>query len=314
MDDRPTPPGSAELAHASTDEGATEMGAMSLHDDEAARRVPLRALGQSGIRLPALGVGTNRWGTGGRGADQLMPVFGAALDAGANLFDTAEVYRSERPLGECMRRDPRPVHVVTKFAPYPTRLSARSFHKALDGSLSRLASHGVDLYLIHFPYSLLGVSRLMDGLAEIAKAGHVGAVGVSNFSASQMYAAAARLERHGVALAANEVRFSIFHRRPEQNGILEACRTLDAALIAYRPLSGGRDRPEGSALDVALAGIARARETSVAQVALNWLLSKDERVVAIPGATRAEHVRDNVGAIGWTLRDDELAALERAIQ
>jgi aryl-alcohol dehydrogenase-like predicted oxidoreductase len=273
--------------------------------------MPLRALGQSGVLVPALGVGTNRWGIGGRGADQLMPVFGAAIDAGANLFDTAEVYRSEKPLGECIRRDPRPVHVVTKFAPYPTRLSAKSFHKALDGSLARLGTETIDLYLVHFPFSPLGVSRLMDRFADIARAGKVRAIGVSNFSASQMYAAAKRLEHHGIALAANEVQYSIFHRNPERNGVLEACRKLNVALIAYRPLSGGRDRQDGSALDRTLAQIARARQKSVAQVGLNWLLARDERIVAIPGATRAEHLRENVGAVGWTLSDDERATLEQ---
>ena len=272
--------------------------------------MPLRPLGRSGVDVPALGVGTNRWGRG-RGADQLAPVFSAALDAGANLFDTAEVYLgSEKTIGACLRRDPRPALVVTKFAPYPTRLSARSFHKALEGSLARLGMDAVDLYLIHFPFSVMGIPSLMDRLAEAVQAGKARAVGVSNFSARQMRVAAERLDRHGIALAANEVQFSVFHRDPERNGVLAACRELDVALIAYRPLAGGRNRPDGSALDRTLAGIARARQRSVAQVALNWLLCKDERIIAIPGATRTEHLRENVGAADWTLSDDELSALE----
>jgi aryl-alcohol dehydrogenase-like predicted oxidoreductase len=272
--------------------------------------MPLRPLGRSGVDVPALGVGTNRWGRG-RGADQLAPVFSAALDAGASLFDTAEVYLgSEKTIGACLRRDPRPARVVTKFAPYPNRLSARSFHRALEGSLARLGRDSVDLYLVHFPFSLVGIPSLMDRLAEAVQAGKARAVGVSNFSARQMRVAAERLDRNGVPLAANEVQFSVFHRDPERNGVLAACRELDVALIAYRPLAGGRNRPDGSALDRTLAGIARARERSVAQVALNWLLCKDERIVAIPGATRTEHLRENVGAAGWTLSDDELSALE----
>jgi len=274
------------------------------------RAMPLRPLGRSGVRVPALGVGTNRWGRG-RGADQLAPVFSAALDAGANLFDTAEVYLgSEKTIGACLRRDPRPALLVTKFAPYPTRLSARSFHKALEGSLARLGLDSVDLYLIHFPFSMVGIPTLMDRLAEVVQAGKARAVGVSNFSARQMHVAAERLDRHGVPLAANEVQYSVFHRDPERNGVLAACRELDVALIAYRPLARGRDRPDGSALDRTLAGIARARQRSVAQIAISWLLSKDERIVAIPGATRVEHLRENVGAVGWTLSDDELATLE----
>jgi aryl-alcohol dehydrogenase-like predicted oxidoreductase len=272
--------------------------------------VPLRSLGRSGVDVPALGVGTNRWGRG-RGADQLAPVFSAALDAGANLFDTAEIYLgSEIAMGACLRRDPRPALVVTKFAPYPTRLSARSFHKALGGSLARLGRDSVDLYLIHFPFSVVGIPALMDRLAEAVQAGKARAVGVSNFSARQMRVAAERLDRHGVPLAANEVQFSVYHRDPERNGVLAACRELDVALIAYRPLAGGRKRPQGSALDRTLAGVARARERTVAQVALNWLLCTDERIVAIPGTTSVEHLRENVRAADWTLSDDELSALE----
>lgn len=275
--------------------------------------IPLRALGASGIHIPALGVGTNRWGFRKEGADRLTPVYSAALDAGANLFDTAEVYLgSEKAIGDCIRHDPRPVYLVSKFAPYPTRLSFKSFHKALEGTLTRLGIPTIDLYLIHFPFSPMGIASLMDVLAEVARAGIVRAVGVSNFSTKQMYFAANQLERHGIPLAANEVHFSIFHRDPERNGILEACRKLDVTLIAYRPLAGGRNRQNGTTLDRALAGIAIARQKTAAQVALNWLLHKDEHIVAIPGTTNVVHLRENIGAIGWVLNDDELTSLEQS--
>ena len=146
--------------------------------------IPLRALGTSGIRVPALGVGTNRWGIPGKSADVLIPVFSAALDMGVNLFDTAEVYQfgdSERAIGECIRRDPRPTLVVSKFAPYPTRYSSKSWFKALEGSLTRLGTHTIDLYLIHFPFNFLGIASLMDMLAEVARSEKVRAVGISNF-------------------------------------------------------------------------------------------------------------------------------------
>jgi aryl-alcohol dehydrogenase-like predicted oxidoreductase len=277
--------------------------------------IPLRALGRSGVRVPALGVGTNQWGARGKGAEALSPVFEAALDAGANLFDTAEIYqlgRSEKALGECMRKDGRPVFIVDKFAPYPTRFSAKSLLKALDASLARLGTQAVDLYLIHFPFTFLRITSLMDALAEAVRNGKVRAVGVSNFSAKQMYTAAERLERHGVPLAANEVHYSLLHRNPERNGVLEACRKLDVALIAYRPLAGGRIREGARATDEAVARVAHARHKSVAQVALNWLLQQDERIIAIPGATGVAHLRENVEAALFTLSDEDLAALARA--
>ena len=274
--------------------------------------IPLRALGQSGIRVPALGVGTNRWGLPGKGVDLLIPVFNAAIDAGSNLFDTAEVYSSERIIGECMRRDSRQALVISKFAPYPTRYSSRSWFKALERSLTRLGTNTIDLYLLHFPFSFLSIATLMDLLTELARSGKVRAVGVSNFSAKQMYVAADRLDRHGIPLAANEVHFSLFHRGPERNGILEACRKLDVALVAYRPLAGGRNHKDSSTLNKTLTGIAHARQKTVAQVSLNWLLSKDEHIVAIPGTTSVAHLHENVGAVGWTLNDNEFDALEQS--
>lgn len=275
--------------------------------------IQLRALGASGVSVPALGVGTNRWGTSAKGPDGITPVFSAALDAGCNLFDTAEAYLgSEKVIGECMRRDPRPAFIVSKFAPLPSRwFSNKSLEKALEASLARLGRPAIDLYLIHSPLFLRGIAFLMDMLAGAARRGLVRAVGVSNFSARQMYAAANQLERHGIPLAANEVHYSLFHRDPERNGVLEACRKLDVALIAYFPLAGGRIRHGNPALDGALVDIVRARQKTAAQVVLNWLLCKDEHVIAIPGTTNAAHLRENAGAAGWMLSNEELAALEQ---
>jgi Aldo/keto reductase family len=181
--------------------------------------MPLRPLGRSGVHVPALGVGTNRWGRG-RGADQLAPVFSAALDTGANLFDTAEIYLgSEQTIGACLRRDPRPALVVTKFAPYPTRLSARSFHKALEGSLARLGVDAVDLYLTHFPFLRGGnpVRRVRDVRADDEPRQH---------------------PRGAVARMAERVgrRAGLLHRR-----WLPAPRLPDRR-IAVAALAGGRHR------------------------------------------------------------------------
>jgi diketogulonate reductase-like aldo/keto reductase len=93
--------------------------------------------------------------------------------------------------------------------------------------------------------------------------------------------------------------------------VLEACRELDVALIAYCPLARGQIPQGGTSLNQTLAAVAHARRKTVSQVALNWLLNKDERVIAIPGATSVAHVRENVGAVGWTLTNEEFAALER---
>ena len=303
-----------------------------------------RALGASGIAVSPLGVGTNKWGSGTRSKDEIFKAFRAALDAGLTFFDTAEIYtggKSEQMLGEFAHRDSRPSVICTKFAPLPTRISTKRLLTALDASLKRLGMKSIDLYLVHFPFTLLSIESLMDAMAEAVKAGKIRAVGVSNFNASQMHRAAAQLGRHNIPLAANEVHYSLLHRNPETNGVLDACRELDVALIAYFPLGAGllearasagqetswstwnrrmRERrifgkrtPEQmSALHKTLERIAQGHGTSVSQVALNWLLQRDQHIIAIPGATSADHVRSNADTLTWTLTAEEFAAIDRA--
>lgn len=293
-----------------------------------------RPLGASGIKVPPLGTGTNRWRQG-KNDESVFRTFHSLVDAGLNFFDTAEVYgfgKSELLLGACLRQESRPVVVATKFAPY--RLLRSQFMNALDGSLNRLGRQTIDLYYVHFPYSLLSIETLMDLMAQAVTAGKVGAVGVSNFSAKQMRVAAARLGHHGIPLAANQVRYNLLHRQPEWNGVLDACRELNIALVAYRPLERGRLRavtiPEETSgspsptsgkrrptsreevVQETLLTIARQRGKSPSQVALNWLLRRDARVIPIPGTTIESHAMENAGALGWQLSDDEFAAIDRA--
>jgi aryl-alcohol dehydrogenase-like predicted oxidoreductase len=224
------------------------------------------------------------------------------------------------------------VVVATKFAPY--RLFRSQFMNALDASLSRLGRQTIDLYYVHFPYSLLSIETLMDLMAQAVAAGKISAVGVSNFNAEQMRRAATRLARHGIPLAANQVRYNLLHRQPEWNGVLDACRELNVALVAYRPLergrlrshafpdetsglpspTGGRAKPTSreQAIQETLQAIAQQRGKSVSQVALNWLLRRDAHVIPIPGTTKASHAIENAGALGWQLSDDEFAAIDQA--
>ncbi|MGD0218893.1 MAG: aldo/keto reductase [Acidimicrobiales bacterium] len=279
-----------------------------------------RRLGASGIEVSALGVGTNRWGGRGAAEPDLAATFGASIDAGVTFFDTAEVYmagRSERLLGRCCRKDGRPVILASKFAPYPTRLVGAQFARALDATLHGMGRDSIDLYYLHFPHSLVRIETWMNRMAEAVGSGKVRAVGVSNCDASQMRRARDALGRHGIPLAANQVQYSLVHRKPEHDGVLAACRELDVALVAYRPLGGGllrsgSDDSDNRALDGALALIAGQRGVTPSQVALNWLLCQDARVIAIPGATKISHATQNAAAIAWRLDREELAILDRA--
>jgi aryl-alcohol dehydrogenase-like predicted oxidoreductase len=280
-----------------------------------------RPLGQSGVSVPALGVGTNRWNTGEPGQASLNETLAAAVDVGMGFFDTAEVYgcgRSELAVGVAARQDGRPVVLASKFAPLPARLTAAQCDSALDKTLKRLGRESLDLYYLHFPYSLRGVDTWMKAMAKAIAAGKIRAAGISNCNVAQMRKAADVLARYGIALAANQVQYSLMHRAPETNGVLDACRQMDVALIAYRPLAGGtfgngsRKSKGSAALVDALQEVAAAQDATTLQVALAWLLKRDDHVIAIPGATKPNHVRQNSRALTLELSDEEFAAIDRA--
>lgn len=282
-----------------------------------------RQLGASGLTVSALGVGTNKWRYG-ENDEQVYQAFQASLDAGINFFDTAEIYgfgKSERLLGECIRQSGCRVVVASKFAPIP----GHRLDRALEGSLTRLGLPSIDLYYIHVPIGNIDV--LMDDMARLFEQGLIRSVGVSNFSAAQMSRAAERLGRHNIPLAANQVQYHLLHRQPETDGVLEACRELDVALVAYLPLAGGWRNPGHHAplrslssasmngfsqLLETLEEIARKRGKSANQVMLNWLLCRDEHILPIPGTRREEHALSNAASLTWRLEEDEFAAIDRA--
>jgi aryl-alcohol dehydrogenase-like predicted oxidoreductase len=299
-------------------------------------------LGTTAMEIPALGIGTWPWGQtflwnyGVKyGEAELREAYRAALDAGLTFFDTAEVYgmgESERLLGAFVAETPaRPV-IATKFNPLlPIRLRKGALLGALRRSLDRLQLDAVDLYQIHTPYSLAPMSTWLSALADVVEAGLVRAVGVSNFSALQMVHAHAELGKRGVALASNQVHYSLLHRAPERNGVLEVCRDLGITLIAYMPLAHGlltgkytpEQPPSGlrgllyrrkalTAIQPLLAAMRRIAAThgsrTPAQVALNWTIRKG--VMPIVGVKTAAQVAENAGALGWRLTDDEQVELD----
>lgn len=311
-------------------------------------QIETRRLGATGITVPSMGIGVWSWGdTGfwGYGSthtrEDIKQAYNACLDIGLNFFDTAEIYgggESERILGECRRADGRSIIIASKFAPLPNRFSARTLMTALDASLERLGVDVIDLYQIHFPFTLLQTDALMDALALAVRAGKVRAVGVSNYGAEHMRRAHARLARHDIPLASNQVHYNLLRRKPEKNGVLAACRELQVALIAYSPLEQGlltgkyrpgdktsipsgprRFMPAYSArrlrkmepLLTEMERIAQEHGKTLAQVALNWLLCKDECIIPIPGAKNLRQAQDNAGALGWRMTTAEMARLDQ---
>ena len=299
-------------------------------------------LGKSDVWVSPLGIGTWQWGDrlfwnygAAYGSADLKPAFDAALNAGINWFDTAELYgphTSERLLGQFMRESHAQPLIATKFFPIPWRFWRGSLLRALRNSLKRLQLKQVDLHQIHWPSPTMSVETQAAALADAVDAGLTRAVGVSNFDVAQMRRAHAVLARRGIPLATNQVEYSLIQRAPERTGLVAACQELGVTLIAYSPIGKGilsgkysaQHPPPGPRagrypaarlarmqplLDL-LKDLGRAHDRTPSQVALNWLICKG--TLPIPGVKNARQVQDNAGALGWRLRDNDVRALDDA--
>lgn len=317
-----------------------------------------RRLGQSRLEVSPIGLGCWQFAQGKgytRGVWAVLAqttidaIVAAALEGGIDWFDTAEVYgngQSERALTTSLhhlRVHPSRVTVATKWLPVPR--TAASIGRTIETRLRMLQGYPVGLYQVHQPWSFSSIPAQMRAMADLARAGKIGAVGVSNFSADQMRRASMALRTEGLPLATNQVPISLLDRRIESNGVLDAARELGITLIAYSPLAQGlltgkyhsrpelanqlppwrRFRPSASGrvfgrenlartrpLIDELGTIAAAHGASIAQVALAWLITfYGETVIAIPGATRPEQAAESAAAMRLSLSGAELARLDR---
>jgi len=252
--------------------------------------------------------------------------------AGVRLFDTAEFYGfglSERLLGRFMAESGERPYLVTKFFPYPWRLSRKDLLRALRGSLKRLGVEAVDLYLLHWPWPPVPLRVWAEALAEAQEQGLARGVGVCNVSLAQLEAVREVLDRHRVPLLALQVEMNLLHRDWEAH--LEALRQEGIALMAYSPLAMGwltgkldPDRPprgyRGSKyrprlerlrrLLPELQALAQAKGTSPAAIALRYLIQKG--ALPIPGAKTEAQARLNAEALRIHLLPEEVARLEAA--
>lgn len=299
-----------------------------------------RRLGRSPLEVTPLGVGCWAWGDQeyweyghAYGPHEAVDAFAASLQAGLDLFDTAEAYawgRSEQILGALERKSGSRLIIATKYAPLAGRGGAAAISRGLAGSLRRLRRPQIDLYQMHWAdREEAPIAEAMRMFADAVLDGRVRAVGVSNFSAGEMREAHSVLAERGVPLASNQVRYSLLHRQPEVDGVLDACRELDVALLAYSPLEQGlltgkygvAERPPGKRAEApwfapdnlaaaqpvleTLRAIAGRHDTGVAAIALAWLLAQPQ-VVPLAGARDASQAARNAQCLAI-----ELSAAER---
>lgn len=314
-----------------------------------------RSLGSTGIPVSPIGLGCWQF-SGGEGVagrywpaiprETVTEIVRLSLEGGVDWFDTAEAYgrgRSETSLATALQDlgwKAGSVAIATKW--YPLLRTAGSIRRTIGERLSHLSPYGIDLHQIHVGVGSFSSKRAqVEAMAGLVDAGLIRAVGVSNFSARAMRLAARVLERHGLPLASNQVRYSLLDRRIETNGVLAAAGEIGATIIAYSPLAQGllsgkfhrdpesvkrlagprrfqglfrsRGLRRSAPVVAALEAIAAERHVTPAQVALRWLIdAHGELVVAIPGASNERQARENAGALDFELSPGEIETLDRA--
>ena len=300
-----------------------------------------RTLGQ-GLAVPELGLGCMGMSQsyGSPDDEESIATIHRALDLGVTLLDTADSYgpyTNERLVGAAIKDRRDEVVIATKFGqeflPDGTRrINGRPgyVHRACDESLRRLGVDHIDLYYQHRVDPDVPVAETWGALSELVSAGKVRFLGISE-------AAPATIRRaHAVhPVAAGQYEYSLFSRDPEA-GVLPVLRELGIGLVCYSPLGRGlltgtlpangefgeRDfrhrapRFQGGNLEhnlavaARIAGLAETKGVTPAQLALAWVLSQGEDVVAIPGTKRRAYLEQNVAATEIVLTPDELRHLD----
>lgn len=236
-----------------------------------------------------------------------------ALDSGITLFDTADIYGfkgthgfgdAEAALGRVFADAPElraRIVLATKggiIPGVPYDSSPAYLDRALDASLARLGIDQVDLWQVHRPDLLAHPQELAAALEKMVASGKVRAVGVSNFTATQVAALESFLT---IPLASTQPEFSPLHTDPMWDGTLDAAMAHDHAVLAWSPLGGGRLGEDGPVAAL-LATKSAQHGVSAAAATYAWLMAHPARVIPIVGSQRVERIRETRDAfkVEWT--------------
>lgn len=304
-----------------------------------------RQLGHQGPYVCAIGLGCmgmSDFYTTGVDEREAVATLHRAVELGVTLFDTADMYgphTNEELLGRALQGKRESIYLATKFGlvrssdPHARGVNGRPEYvkQAVEGSLKRLDTDYLDLYYQHRIDPQVPVEETIGAMAELVKAGKVRHIGISEASVETIQRA------HAVhPLAAVQSEYSLWSRDPEHNGVLDTCRRLGIAFVAYSPLgrgflTGELKSPEDFAADDyrrfsprfqadnfnrnlvlvdRVKALAADKGISASQLALGWVLAQGDHVIAIPGTKQRKYLESNVAATAVTLSADELAQLD----
>src|SRR5271166_6551238 len=316
----------------------------------------VRRLGLSGFNVPVLSLGTGTFGGkgmlkawGGSDVKEARRLIDICLEAGLNMFDSADVYSSgaaEEVLGGAIKGINREDLIVSTKATFrsgarPNDVGSSRYHltQAVEGSLKRLGTDYIDLFQLHAFDAQTTVEEVLSTLDDFVRAGKIRYIGCSNFSGWHLMKSLAASDRYGWArYVAHQAYYSLVGRDYEWE-LMPLAVDQGVGALVWSPLGWGRltgkirrgqPLPAQSRLhktaeqgpqveDEYLYGVvdaldAVAKETgkSVPQVALNWLLERPSISTVIFGARNEEQLRQNLGAVGWNLSSEQIAKLDSA--
>jgi len=314
-----------------------------------------RFVGKSGLQVSQLSFGTMTFGgvdmfqhIGTTQIDEARRLIDICIDAGVNLFDTADAYSmglSEKILGEAIGKERRDKVVIatkgfmrTGPGVHDIGLSKLHLIQACEESLRRLNTDYIDLYQAHLYDGLTPLEETLNALDQLVRDGKVRYIGNSNFSAWQSMKAEAIAEQHDYQhFISQQVYYSLLARDMEMElmpfAVDQNIGTLVWSPLSFGLLTGkykrGRHQPEGSRLsqiaalgpvdlerlyhiEAALEKIATHRNKTIPQVAINWLLQRPSIASVIIGARNEAQLIENLGAAGWSLTTEEMNLLEKA--
>jgi len=315
-----------------------------------------RRLGRSGLNVPALSFGTGTFGGKGEffaawgttDVAEARRLIDICLDAGVNMFDTADIYsrgESERILGEALKGKRDRALISTKatfrFGDGPNELGSSRQHllATVDAQLKRLQTDHIDLFQLHGYDALTPQEEVLSTLDTLVRAGKIRYTGVSNFSGWHLMKSLAVADRYGYPRhVANQTYYSLIGREYEWElmplGVEEGIGAVVWSPLGWGRLTGKIRRGTGIPKESRLHGSAEsgpqmpdeylfrvvdaldevAKETgkTIPQVALNWLLQRPSVSSVIVGARNEDQLKQNLGAVGWNLTTEQVARLDKA--
>ena len=261
---------------------------------------------RDGERMPALGLGAFGIGNDPSQAGREVTAIQAAIEMGYTHIDTAELYadgRSEEVVGHAIRgADREKLFIATKV--WKENLRYSDVMDAMDGSLRRLGTEYVDLYLIHAPNPAVPLGETFDALNTLVAEGNTRYIGVSNFDWDQLTHA---YQLTGEMLVTNQVHYNLLVREPEENGVLIFCQRHDILLTAYSPLERGK-----VIHNEVVADMAEKYGATPAQIAIAWLIGKPN-VTTIAKSINEARLRENLGALEVALSEEDVSLLDELV-